>query len=281
MTPLGEVRARTIEFFRQKGIPSALLDADVILGHVLKLDRVKVYLNFDRPMTEPELEAIRGLVRRRGNREPLAWVLGEKEFYGREFVVLPGVLVPRPDTEALIEAALARLGDEDPLYVVDVGSGTGCIGLTLALERPGVRLYAVDLAEAALANTKQNVERHGLGGRVAVRRGDGLGAVPTDRPVDWLVSNPPYIPSAAIDGLAPEVARHEPRLALDGGPDGLRAYRALVTQARGRVRQGVIFEVGDDQAPAVEALLLAAGFTDPFRHKDLAGVERVVGARSA
>lgn len=280
MTPLVEVLTRTTEFFRQRGIPSARLDAELILAHVLKVDRVKVYLNFDRPMAEAELEAVRGLVRRRGSREPLAWVLGEKEFYGRDFTVLPGVLVPRPDTEALVEAALTQLGDEDPLYVVDVGSGSGCIGLTLALERPGVRLYAVDLAEAALTNTKQNVERHGLGARVAVRRGDGLAAVPADRPVDWLVSNPPYIPSAAIDALAPEVSRHEPRLALDGGPDGLRAYRALVAQARGRVRRGVLFEVGDDQAPAVEALLLEAGFTAPFRHKDLAGVERVVGART-
>jgi release factor glutamine methyltransferase len=279
MTPLVEVLTRTTDFFRQRGIPSPRLDAELLLGHVLGLDRVKVYLNFDRPIDDPELERLRALVRRRGNREPLAWVLGHKEFYGRDFVVTPGVLVPRPDTEALIEAVLERLPPEDdaPVYVADVGSGTGCIGLTLALERPAVRLYAVDLAEAALTCTRENIERYALKERVGVRRGDGLAAVPADRPVDWLVSNPPYIPTAAIDALAPEIARHEPRLALDGGADGLACYRSLVAVARGRVRRGVCFEVGDGQAPAVAALLEASGLAPTWTRKDLSGVERVVG----
>ncbi|MBM4391552.1 MAG: peptide chain release factor N(5)-glutamine methyltransferase [Deltaproteobacteria bacterium] len=274
MKPLVEVLTATTEFFKARGIPSPRMEAELVLAHALGIDRVKVYLLFDRPMGEAELLPIRELVRRRGQREPLAAVLGRKEFYGREFVVTPGVLVPRPDTETLIEALLPRL-QGDSVYVADVGSGTGCIGLTLALENPAVRLYAIDLADAALANTRANVEKHGLGKRVGVLKGNLLAAIPASRPVDWVVSNPPYVPSADIEGLEPEVRVHEPRLALDGGRDGLDAYRALVPQAAARARVGVALEVGKGQAPAVSEMLAREGFrVDVCR--DLAGVERVV-----
>jgi release factor glutamine methyltransferase len=359
--PLLEVLRSTESWFREKGIPSPRLDATLLIGHVLGLDRVKVYLAFDRPLTDDELERLRPLVRRRGAREPLAWILGSKEFYGREFIVTPGVLVPRPDTETLIEAALEWLptspsGDggakpprnappapvkrvlpwseavvaeslakrEDdapageseastspplvppgeggapapdegakippisplppeppPVYLADVGSGTGCIGLTLALERPTVRLYAVDKEEAPLAATRANVSKHALDKRVAVLRGDLLSAIPANRPIDWVVSNPPYIPDADIAALEPEVRTHEPRAALEGGADGLDVYRRLVPAAAARVRQGVIFEVGAGQAAAVAELLRVAGFAEVRVWKDLAGVERVVGARRA
>lgn len=277
MRPLIDVVQKTAAFFAEKGIPTARLDAELIVGHVLGLDRVKVYLNFDRPLTDAELEALRPLVRRRAAREPLAWVLGVKEFYGRDFEVRPGVLVPRPDTETLVDAFLeAEPAGDEPVYVVDVGSGSGCIGLTLALERPNVRLFAVDLSEEALAVTRANVEKHGLKDRVAVLRGDGLAPVPTARPVDWVVSNPPYIPTAELAGLAPEVAKVEPRLALDGGADGLDVYRRLVPAAAARARKGVIVEVGAGQAPAVGALM---GALSVAARKDLAGVERVVVGR--
>lgn len=277
MKPLVEVLTATTEWFRARGIPSARLDAELILGHVLGLDRVKVYLNFDRPLSETELEEVRALVRRRGAREPLAWLTEEKEFYGRPFTVKPGVLVPRPDTETLVEAALPLLTG-DPVHVADVGCGSGAIGLTLALENPGVRLFALDLSEEALACTRANVERHGLKERVAVRKSDLLGGVPEGRPLDWVVSNPPYIPSDEIPNLAPEV-RLEPRLALDGGADGLAAYRRLIPEAARRARLGVILEVGKGQAPAVGALLRDAGLTVSVA-TDLAGVERVVLGRA-
>lgn len=279
MIPLIEVVQKTSAFFQERGIPSARLDAELIVGHVLGLDRVKVYLNFDRPLSDAELEALRPLVRRRAAREPLAWVLGVKEFFGRDFTVRPGVLVPRPDTETLIEAFLAEgSASDEPVYVVDVGSGSGCIGLTIALERPDVRLFAVDLSEDALACTRANVERHGLKDRVAVLRGDALAPVPATRPIDWVVSNPPYIPTAELAGLAPEVAKLEPKLALDGGADGLDVYRRLVPAAAARARKGVVVEVGAGQAPAVAALMEAAGLTAEAK-KDLAGVERVVIGR--
>lgn len=278
MIALVDVLGRTTAFFKSRGIPSARLDAELLLGFVLGLDRVKVYTNFDRPLTDAELDRLRPLVARRGRREPLAWILGAKGFHAHEFVVTPGVLVPRPDTEALVEQALAWI-EGDPVYVADVGCGSGCIGLTVALERPGVRLYALDLSPEALACTRANVEKHGLGDRVAVRAGDLLAGVPEGRPLDWVLSNPPYIPTAELPGLAPEVRDHEPRAALDGGTDGLAMYRRLVPEARRRARKGLLVEVGAGQAPAVEALFAEAGFVDRVVRKDLAGVDRVVAGR--
>jgi release factor glutamine methyltransferase len=282
---LVEVLQRTTTFFEQKGIPSARLDAQLILGKVLGLDRVKLYLNFDRPMADPELETLRPLVRRRGEREPMAWVLGTKEFYGRDFDVGPGVLVPRPDTETLIEKLLAAFGsaegsDPAPLYVADVGSGSGCIGITLALEDARVRVYAIDASPEALEYTRKNIEKHALKERVAALSGRDL-AVPAARRIDWVVSNPPYIPSAAIAGLQPEVALREPKFALDGGADGLDMYRRLIPVAAQRAQVGIAFEVGEGQAEAVRDLLTAAGFPAQI-HNDLSGIGRVViGARGS
>jgi release factor glutamine methyltransferase len=142
-----------------------------------------------------------------------------------------------------------------------------------------VRLFAVDLADAALAATRANVARHNLGDRVAVRKGDLLAGIPADRPIDWVLSNPPYIPAADIEGLEPEVREHEPRLALDGGADGLDAYRRLIPAAAARARRGVLVEVGIGQSAAVEALMRAVGIAEVTRHADLGGVERVVCGR--
>lgn len=281
MKPLVEVLMSTAAYFKSRGIPSARLDAELLIGHALGLDRVQVYLAFDRPLLEEELEPIRTMVRRRGNREPLAWIVGKREFYGRDFRVGPGVLVPRPDTETLIEALLPLLPAEEELFVADVGSGSGCIGLTLAAERPKLRLYAIDKAEAPLTFTRENVEALGLKERVAVLRGSLLAPVPAARRIDWVVSNPPYIPTADLEGLAPEVRDQEPRLALDGGHDGLELYRALVVEAAARATRGVAFEVGYGQAPAVAALVEAAGFPRVTLHADLGGVQRVVIAQRA
>ncbi len=276
MRPLVEVLTSTTDYFRKAGIPSPRLDAELVLSHVLSLDRMRLYLQFDRPLTDPELDTLRGLVRRRAAREPLAWVLGEKGFHDHDFEVRPGTLVPRPDTEALVEAALAAIPlEDDPVYVADVGCGTGCVGLSVAAARPGVRLYAVDVSEVALATTRANIERLDLSKRAAALRGDLLDGVPAARSIDWVLSNPPYVPSDEIGALAPEVAQWEPRLALDGGPDGLAVYRRLAPQAARRARRGVAFEVGKGQAPAVAALLAAEGL-DTSTRTDLGGVERVV-----
>lgn len=282
MKTVVEVLKSTTDWLVARGVPLARHDAELLLAHVLGVERLGVYLAHDRPLTDAELEQLRGMVRRRGEREPLAWILGSEGFHRlpSELEVGPGVLVPRPDTEALVEAALAWIGTpEAPVFVADVGCGSGAIGLALAWALPTARVYAIDRAEAPLATTRRNAARLGLGDRVAVLAGDLLDPVPVHRPIDWVVSNPPYIPTAVLDGLQPEVARYEPREALDGGPDGLDVYRRLVPQARARARQGLLLEVGHDQAEAVSDLLRRAGFSDVTTWKDLGGHTRVVGGR--
>jgi release factor glutamine methyltransferase len=275
-----EVLRRTEEWLRKHGVDSPRLDAQLLLGHVLGLPKIQLYAAFDRPMTAPELDALRALVKRRGDREPLAWILGKWGFHKIELKVGPGVLVPRPDTETLVDAALEWIGAPTaPLFVADVGSGSGAVGLAIASACPEVRVYATDIGEAPLAMTKRNVAALGLSARVAVLPGPFLDPIPAARPIDWVVSNPPYIPTATVDALQPEVARWEPRLALDGGRDGLDPYHTLIPAARARARAGCLVEVGKGQADEVAHLFKKAGYTDVRTWKDLNRVDRVVGGR--
>jgi release factor glutamine methyltransferase len=276
---LVEVLQKSAALFKQKGIDSPRLDAELIVGDVLGLDRVALYLQHDRPLGESEVDRIRELVRRRARREPLAYVLGHREFWSLDLVVRPGVLVPRPDTETLVEAALALVPEGERFYVADVGTGSGAVALAIAKERPEVRVFATDLSDEALRVAKENATRLDLADRVAVLKGAFLDPIPTDRPIDLVVSNPPYVPSADIAALMPDVRDHEPRLALDGGPDGLDVIRALITAASARARRAVALEVGQGQAPAVADLLSNAGFRDVAMYKDLAGIDRVVTGR--
>jgi release factor glutamine methyltransferase len=280
VTSLVEILTRTEIWFRQRGIPSPRLEAELLLCTVLGVERIQLYLLHDRPMSEEELGRLRPMVARRGKREPLAWIMGEAGFHTLDLKVLSGVLVPRPDTEALVNAGLEWIpeGDE-PVYVADVGCGTGAIGLALAAVRPSVRVYAIDRSEEALSNTRLNVAALALSDRVAVLAGDLLSPIPNHRPVDWVFSNPPYIPKGQIDGLQPEVSRWEPRGALDGGPDGLEVYRRLVPLAAQRARRGVLVEVGAGQAGLVLDMFRRAGLVNLTTWPDLAGVDRVVGGR--
>jgi release factor glutamine methyltransferase len=281
---LVQVLRRTEDWLRKKGVGSPRLEAELLLSHVLGVQRLQLYLLHDRPMGPDELERLRPVVARRGNREPMSWILGHRGFHAIDLRIEPGVLDPRPDTETLVEAFLAAIPADRPapVFVADVGCGSGAVGLAIAAARPAVRVYATDLDDTALRVTKTNVQALGLADRVAVLKGNLLGAIPTDRPIDWLVSNPPYIPTGEIDGLMPEVSRHEPRRALDGGPDGLDAYRALATQSARRVREGVALEVGHDQAGRVADLFRRAGFPHLDTRDDLSGIPRVViGRRTA
>ncbi|MFT6233974.1 MAG: release factor glutamine methyltransferase [Myxococcota bacterium] len=276
---LVDILMRTERYLREKGVDAPRLEAELLLGHVLNLARMRLYLQFDRPMAPEELDALRPLVARRGNREPLGWILGSVGFHAIDDLgVRPGVLVPRPDSEALVDAALERLELGQPAYIADVGCGSGAIGLAIAIARPEVRVYATDISPQALAATRDNVARLELTQRVAVLEGHLLTPIPDKRPIDWVISNPPYIPAGDIDALMPEVSRHEPRLALDGGKDGLDIYRELIPEARRRARCGVIVEVGIHQAPGVADIMRRAGMTDIFTRKDLAGIDRVVGS---
>jgi release factor glutamine methyltransferase len=251
----------TTKRFSDAGIASARLEAQLLLAHVLQCTRTQLYMSFDKPLAEPELAAFRELIRRRLAGEPVAYLLGEHEFWGLPFHVDPSVLVPRPDTETVIEVARALRADRAaPCRVLDLCTGSGAIAVSLAKELPASRVVATDISEAAVAIARRNAERNGIADRVEVRLGDVWQPVGSER-FDLICSNPPYIASAVIPTLAAEVKR-EPRLALDGGADGLAFYDRIVAAAREHLEPGgaLVVEHGYDQADAVRARFEAAGF---------------------
>ncbi len=265
----------TSSYLAERGIDSGRLDAELLLADLLQLDRVGLYLNFDRPLTAEELGHFRERVGRRARREPLQYILGRAEFWSLSFRVGPAVLVPRPDTEVLVEEALARA--LPAARILDVGTGSGAIAVALAHELPTARLTAVDLSEAALAIAEQNAHDNGVAERIGFSRAD-LHALPEGE-FDLVIANPPYIAEAEFAGLMPEVRDYEPQLALAGGADGLDAYRALARQAPRLLAAGgwLLVEIGAGQAAAVQELLAAAGLEEGFTRDDYAGLPRVVG----
>jgi release factor glutamine methyltransferase len=268
--------------FTEAGMQSPRFEAQVLLAHVLGCTRVQLYTGFDRPMEEPELAAYRGLIKRRLAGEPMAYLIGEQEFWSMPFWVDASVLIPRRDTETVIEVVLDQERDRSATRtVVDVCTGSGCIAVVLARELVGSRVLATDVSERACQLARRNAERNGVGDRVEVRTGDLLAAVSDGLPADVLVANAPYVATGDLSGLAAEVQK-EPRLALDGGPDGLDVIRRLVAAAPGAVRTGglLALEHGFDQAERVSALLADSGaFTKIATRKDLGGQPRVTFGR--
>jgi len=263
-------------YLAEKGVSNARLEAEWLLCAALGLDRVGLYLNFDKPLTEAELTAYRSLVARRANREPLQYILGSQEFCGLEFAVTPAVLIPRHDSEVLVEEALRRAGAT--CRILDIGLGSGCIAVALAARLPGAEVCGVDNSPEALAVARDNAERNGV--RLTIFAGSLFEPVPGER-FDIIVSNPPYIPTGDLAGLEPEVREFEPHAALDGGVDGLDFYRLIVRETVGHLQPGgwLLVEVGVDQAEAVKELFAVGNYADIFATRDAGGVERVVGGR--
>jgi release factor glutamine methyltransferase len=264
--------------FAGLGIPSPRLDAELLIGAALGLARVKLYLDLDRPLRPDELAKVRALVVRRRKREPVAYIVGEREFYRRSFEVTPAVLIPRPDTETLIERALELLPAGSPARVLDLCTGSGAIAVTLAAERPETHVIATDLSAAALDVARRNAARHGVSERCEFLEGDLFAPLSAAGRFELIVANPPYIPEAEIEALQAEIKQYEPRLALASGSEGLTHLERLCAQTGAFLEPGgaVLFEVGQRQAEPVRALLEAAGFVDVTAHKDLGGIERVV-----
>jgi release factor glutamine methyltransferase len=255
------------------GSPSPDLDAELLLADALGTTRAGIHADPQAPVAGAAVRTFSSHVRRRAAlREPVAYIVGRRAFRRLELTVDARVLVPRPETELLVELALTLPRDA---RVLDCCCGSGAIALALADERPDLRVSGSDIDEAALAVAEANARRLGLD--VGWRQADLLDGLPDD--FDAVVANPPYVPSTVIAALEPEIARHEPRRALDGGPDGLEQLARLIGQAAARRLSTLILEHGDDQGDAVAALCCAAGFTDVSRHRDLAGRERAVRAR--
>ena len=268
-----EIIQSTTDYFRKRGIESPRLNIEHLLAHVLKKKRMELYLEFDRPLGDKELEPLRELVRRRANREPLQHLLGTVEFLGRSFRCDARALIPRPETERLCEILVSG---GPAARVVDIGTGSGVIALTLAAEFPEAVVEAVDISADALSLARENAQVLGLENRVRFIQGDLLGGC--EGPIDLLVANLPYIASSEITSLAPEVQR-DPVLALDGGDDGLRLIERLADEATTRLQGRMALEIGAEQSAAVAALLTARKFRDITLETDYEGRQRFVFAQ--
>lgn len=264
-------------YLAEKGVENPRLEAEWMLCEALSLDRVGLYLNFDKPLSDAELALYRGMVARRGRREPLQYILGSQEFMGLEFRVTPAVLIPRHDTEVLVTEAVKRGGA--CRSILDIGTGSGCVAIAVAKALPEAEVCTVDVSGEAIEVARGNAERNG----VSVQFFQGSLFEPfAGKRFDMLVSNPPYITSADLASLQQEVRDFEPAGALDGGGDGLDFYRRITAGAPAHLNPGgwLLFEVGAGQAGEVLELLNSGGFTNErFSQTDPAGIERVVGAR--
>ncbi len=267
------------------GIDNARLDAEVLLRHILDLEQSELFLRLNERLSSPHRDRYRHLVARRARREPLAYIIGHKEFWSLDFLVSPAVLVPRPESELLVELALdyaRKLPNSQNARILDIGTGSGAIAVSLAMHLPDAQICATDISAAALQIAAVNAYRHGLKERVRFIRADvfdGLG--PPAELFDLVVSNPPYIRRAELAALAPEIYEWEPRGALDGGSDGLDYYRRIIAAAPVHLADGgrVLLEIGSDLSEAVSALIASAGCYSAVKlHRDYAGRERVVMA---
>lgn len=272
------------------GSGTARLDAELLLADVLDLDRMALYVNFDRPLEPAEVATYRDTLRRRCQGTPIAYITGRKEFLTATLTVNSAVLIPRPETELLVEAIVERLGDGEwakgaPL-IADVGTGSGAIAIGLARALPTAELVAVDVSSDALAVARDNAARHDLDDRIQFIAGDLLTPLlvpPRDEryagQLDVIVSNPPYIPTNELEKLPRDIKQYEPRVALDGGPDGLALYRRLVPAAARGLKSGglLALEIGSDQGPALRSLLADAGGWERIEVlRDYADLDRIV-----
>ncbi len=265
------------DFFADKGIDNPRLDAQLMLAWLLGLDRIGLYMQHDRPLDAAELDRLRSLVRRRGQREPLQYLLGETEFWSLPFKVSPAVLIPRADTEILVEESLKHAASEGSL--IDVGTGSGAIAISLASELSQWQVTAFDISGDALAIAKANAELNHLSQRIDFCQGT-LAELPAEK-YDLIVSNPPYIDADEWTGLMPEVRDHEPKLALVAANNGLECYQLLAVQAVRCLNPGgwLLVEIGYQQGDAVMRLFEMAGLKNVYLRHDYAGQPRVVGGQ--
>jgi release factor glutamine methyltransferase len=265
--------------FQKRGVGSARLDAELLAAHALGITRVSLFMDLDRPLDVRELEAIRALVPRRRRREPMAYILGRREFWGLELKVGPSVLIPRPETELLVELSLPHLPAAGEGRVLDLCTGSGCVAIAIATERPMAAVVATDLSEDALEVARVNTAAHGVDGRVELVQGDLFGPL-AGRLFDVVTANPPYLAARELGECEPDVRDFEPRLALVAGDGGLEIVARIASGLGAHLAPAgrAFVEVGAGQAGAAASLLRERGFVTEI-HLDLARIERVVEAR--
>ena len=289
MTVLEAIQ-RSTTFLAGKGVDSPRLQTELLLAHLLKEPRLRLYLNFERSLAPAEVDALREFIRRRGQREPLQHILGSTSFCGLEIAVSRDVLIPRPETELLAERGWTFLNqlsppNPRPPLALDFGTGSGCLAIALALKCPAAGVCAIEISPEALALARQNALRHGLAGRIRFLEGDGFTALPEGARFDLIISNPPYIPSGDITSLQPEVRDYDPHRALDGGPDGLSYGRRLAVEAAPFLRPSgsLMLEFGDGQAERLRQILeeqkwIVEAVQEDYNHQPRIMVARRVAA---
>ncbi len=280
-----EILRRTSEYFREKGVAEPRASAEVLLAHALKMGRLDLYLKHDQPLSPEEVARFRALVARRREGEPVAYLTGQKEFWSLTFKVTPAVLIPRPETEILVEAALAAARGPgfpgEAAWGLDLGAGSGAVVVALARELPETRWVAVDISGAALAVARENAENHGVAGRITLLQTDLVSGLKEASRFALLVANLPYIPEGDWPGLARDIRDYEPKGALLAGKDGLKLLRPLAAQAHGLLAPGgfLALEVGPGQAGQVAGLLeKTAAYEEIGLRRDYHGVNRVIEA---
>lgn len=274
-----EVLHWTTGHFSAKGVENPRASAEVLLSHVLGMERIHLYAQHDRPLMEEELQEYKTLILRRLSHEPVAYITGKKEFYSLDFCVGPEVLIPRPETEHLADAGLRFLENgENKKKVLEIGAGSGAVIITLAKEAPGHLFYASDCSFPALETAVRNAKQHRVNEHIHFFVSNWLDAVAPSADFDLILSNPPYIRTRAISGLAPDIVHHEPIAALDGGEDGMDAIRIIIREAASRLlpEGRLILEIGHDQAAQVlEAATAGNTYKKAWVEKDYSGHDRI------
>ncbi|MFM7206147.1 MAG: peptide chain release factor N(5)-glutamine methyltransferase [Planctomycetaceae bacterium] len=279
---VGRLLVWTTEWLAARGAESPRLDAEVLLAHVRGCPRIALYTAFDEVVPDAVRSAFRSLVKRRGEGEPVAYLVGSREFFSLPFAVTKDVLIPRPETEGLVVRAIDLLKDAAAPRIVDVGTGSGAVAVTLAKRLPRAVLAASDIAPAALALARSNAERHGVADRIEFVTADVLADPRLEGPWDAVVSNPPYVRDDEFPALPRDVRDHEPRTALVAGPTGVEVVERLVREAAGRLAAGgwLLIEIGPSTVAAAEAAIAAESGLEPGATlKDMAGLPRIVQAR--
>jgi release factor glutamine methyltransferase len=279
-----------MQHFTERGCDTPRLDAEILLAHILDCPRIQLYVQYERPLTDYERARLRELVKRRSSYEPVAYLVGHREFFGLKFRVTPEVLIPRPDTETLVLELIDQLKGISPTetcnfpspVLIELGIGSGAISVAAAAHLPSLTIHAVDISPAALEVARENASRHEVGDRVMLYEGDLFSPLPSDLKVEAIVSNPPYVRQTDLERLDADVRDHEPRLALDGGIDGLDVARRILSESSRFLKPGglILLELSPDNIRQAEEFLESQGVYENIRIlKDAGGRERVLAAR--